>query len=269
MIFETQMDFILFLLHFPLVFSVLYEGETQTANTSDWTTSIPNNLLLEQNQTWRLVNCTYDFEDDPLLESQEVSVDYITNKKRKGNQTNNSRSNVNNHIPTKIDSGYNSANKRPTLVEALTNGKKHPLRIFWALFSQLSTMTDLPDEERLDKRNRQCSPRGTIFDSHVTLCPFCRVRTKLPLGHIPPYIDEVICEQTNVACFRKQGKCFQRYMKITALRKIRGSHCLLSDETGRQFWTGNWEIYDQKVRVSCECLLDKRSKFVKYAIGSK
>ncbi|CAE1166466.1 unnamed protein product [Acanthosepion pharaonis] len=257
-----------FFFQYILIHLTLYKGQMQTQVTGDWTTSIPENLLAENNQTWRLVKCIYDSEDVASTETRVFGDDYTMAKKRQWNQMNASEFKKVDEAKLEKPSKYKYGNRRPTLVEALTNGDKLPMRIFWALFSQLSAISDFPDEETLNKI-RKCSPSGTIYDSHVILCPFCRVRTKLPLGHIPPYIDEVICEQTNVACFQKQGKCFQRYMKITALRNIHGSHCLLADQNGHQFWTGNWEIYDQKVRVSCECLLDKRSRFLKYALSYK
>ena len=57
----------------------------------DWTTSLPEDLWTKSHHSWKMINCTYDFDNDPVSpESKLFTDDYRMGKMGRSNSTNTS-----------------------------------------------------------------------------------------------------------------------------------------------------------------------------------
>lgn len=141
-------------------------------------------------------------------------------------------------------------------------------------FSGLSHIQDETDEDEMEgnvnelrqKRMislspgstlRGCWSRGSTVDSTNLrrLCTECAATTKLPATVFPPFINEVICEDNDRFCFLRFGRCVQRVIKFTFLRRTGEFERddALSQLFGMDIYVEEWEEYEQNIRSCCEC----------------
>lgn len=104
---------------------------------------------------------------------------------------------------------------------------------------------------------RGCWSRGsTVDDSSLSrLCTECSATTKLPPAIFPPYVNEVICGDDDGNCFGPIGKCAQKAIKFTFLRRTGDfkRDDALSELFGLDIYVEEWEDYEQDIRSCCEC----------------
>lgn len=106
---------------------------------------------------------------------------------------------------------------------------------------------------------RGCWRRGSVFEdtSLVRLCTECAATTKLPTSVFPPFINEVICGDLDHHCYGPIGKCAQRVLRFTFLRRtgkfVRDE--ALSELLGMDVNVEEWEDFEQDIRSCCECRL--------------
>lgn len=106
---------------------------------------------------------------------------------------------------------------------------------------------------------RGCWRRGSVLKdtSLVRLCTECAASTKLPASVFPPFINEVICGDLDHYCYGSIGKCAQRVLKFTFLRRtgkfVRDE--ALSELLGVDVNVEEWEDFEQNIRSCCECRL--------------
>ena len=135
------------------------------------------------------------------------------------------------------------------------------------------TVRNLADEqtqsdESLERRKRSipttpgtnirgCQGRGTIPDGTNLrrLCTECAATTRLPDDRYPPYINEVICRDSDRQCAARMGICYQRQLRFPFLQ-LTGRFqidTLLSQLTGKTIYKEVWVPYTQEIRSCCEC----------------
>ena len=106
---------------------------------------------------------------------------------------------------------------------------------------------------------RRCWRRGSVLEdtSLVRLCTECAATTKLPTSVFPPFINEVICGDPDHHCYGPIGKCAQRVLKFTFLRRtgkfVRDE--ALSELLGMSVNVEEWVDFEQDIRSCCECRL--------------
>ena len=107
--------------------------------------------------------------------------------------------------------------------------------------------------------NRGCWSRGSTVDGTtlVRLCTECAASTKLPASVFPPFINEVICGDADRFCFGPIGRCAQKVIKFTFLRRTGNfeKDDDLSQLFGVDVYVEEWEEFEQDIRSCCECRL--------------
>lgn len=66
--------------------------------------------------------------------------------------------------------------------------------------------------------------------------------------------------QTYIPFISANGKCQPMYRSVKMLRK-KSQGCRLLIQDGQQFILDDWTIYDQSVKVGCECVFNKNSMY--------
>ena len=104
---------------------------------------------------------------------------------------------------------------------------------------------------------RGCWGRGSTVDNTNLrrLCTECAATTRLPSKVFPPFINEVICDDSDHLCFPTIGRCVQRYIQFTFLRFTGDFERddALSQLLGINVYMEEWEDYEQDIRSCCEC----------------
>ena len=104
---------------------------------------------------------------------------------------------------------------------------------------------------------RGCWGRGSTVDNTNLrrLCTECAATTRLPSKVFPPFINEVICDDSDHLCFPTIGRCVQRYIQFTFLRFTGDFERddTLSQLLGINVYMEEWEDYEQDIRSCCEC----------------
>ncbi|XP_078356833.1 putative skeletal organic matrix protein 8 [Oculina patagonica] len=107
--------------------------------------------------------------------------------------------------------------------------------------------------------DRGCWSRGSIVDGTILkrLCTECAASTKLPANVFPPFINEVICGDSDGNCLGPIGKCAQKVIKFTFLRRTGKfeKDDDLSELLGVDVYVEEWDDFEQDIRSCCECRL--------------
>ena len=87
------------------------------------------------------------------------------------------------------------------------------------------------------------------------LCTECSATTQLPANVFPPFINEAICGDADRFCYRRIGRCVQKFIQFTFLRSTgefeRNDD--LSNAHGVDIYEEEFETFDQNIRSCCEC----------------
>ncbi|XP_052770920.1 uncharacterized protein LOC128210610 [Mya arenaria] len=110
-----------------------------------------------------------------------------------------------------------------------------------------------------------CQARGhPTGDGYLHMCTSCALTTQLPEDRFPRYINEVDCHLTDCDCFNTpntaHGRC-QKIVRTIKMLKRKAGGCRLLIQNGQQFILDDWQVYDQRIRVGCECVFNKNSQF--------
>lgn len=124
------------------------------------------------------------------------------------------------------------------------------------------------DEERRSGNNlpsiagtttiQQCFDGGSLLEGGLfrRLCTECFAITQLPTGVFPPFINEVICGQSNF-CVPGIGACQQKVLRFNFLR-FTGNFERdddLSELFGVDVFVEELETFEEDIRACCECRL--------------
>ncbi|XP_033757478.1 uncharacterized protein LOC117339875 [Pecten maximus] len=113
-----------------------------------------------------------------------------------------------------------------------------------------------------------CRYKGNATtDGFLHMCDECAATTTLSSDKFPPYLNEIVCGQTDRTCLTVRGTphgaCKQSFVYVNMLRRRPGG-CRMMIQNGQQVLIDAWEVYTQKIRSGCECFINKRSLFAKY-----
>lgn len=105
---------------------------------------------------------------------------------------------------------------------------------------------------------QQCLNAGTLVDGGAfrRLCTECFAITQLPSNVFPPFINEVICGDSNF-CVPGIGACQQKVLRFNFLR-FTGNFERdddLSDFFGVDVFVEETETFEEDIRACCECRL--------------
>ena len=133
---------------------------------------------------------------------------------------------------------------------------------------QISRLDDSTNEKTLRKQKRMvpsgpgtvlrgCWSAGTFFgDSNFKrTCTECSATTQLPANVFPPFINEVVCHESDRLCSPSIGRCFQRELKFNFLQSTGNfvKNDALSASLGVDVFVEEWKDFDQDVRSCCDC----------------
>ncbi|KAJ7378846.1 hypothetical protein OS493_020445 [Desmophyllum pertusum] len=106
--------------------------------------------------------------------------------------------------------------------------------------------------------SQQCFEAGSLLQGggFRRLCTECAAITHLPADVFPPFINEVICGDSDF-CFPAIGGCQQKVLKFTFLRST--GEFEQDDDLGELFgvavFVEELEEFEEDIRVCCECRL--------------
>ncbi|KAL9982344.1 hypothetical protein ACROYT_G004375 [Oculina patagonica] len=105
---------------------------------------------------------------------------------------------------------------------------------------------------------QQCFDGGSLLEGGLfrRLCTECFAITQLPTGVFPPFINEVICGQSNF-CVPGIGACQQKVLRFNFLR-FTGNFERdddLSEFFGVDVFVEELETFEEDIRACCECRL--------------
>ena len=104
---------------------------------------------------------------------------------------------------------------------------------------------------------RGCWSAGTFFgDSNFKrTCTECSATTQLPANVFPPFINEVVCHESDRLCSPSIGRCFQRVLKFNFLQSTGNfvRNDALSASLRDDVFEEEWKDFDQDVRSCCNC----------------
>ncbi|XP_052770884.1 uncharacterized protein LOC128210572 [Mya arenaria] len=114
----------------------------------------------------------------------------------------------------------------------------------------------------------QCESRGTMEDGkYMRLCSLCSATTYLGEDFFPRYINEAVCKNGESSCFEvgatAHGQCQQTMFSLNMMRRQKET-CQMILHNGEVFIFDDWQLTPTKIRVACECTINKLSLFSGY-----
>ncbi|KAL4231941.1 hypothetical protein ACF0H5_009517 [Mactra antiquata] len=122
-------------------------------------------------------------------------------------------------------------------------------------------------------REEYCQPKGKLTEDgkFKHLCSMCASTTTLSPDIFPRYINEVVCKTGDTDCFTvggtAHGQCKQTRFNLNMLQKRRG-FCKMFLHGGETLVFEDWVLAPHRIRVSCECTINRLSMFSQYIAQS-
>ena len=104
---------------------------------------------------------------------------------------------------------------------------------------------------------RGCWGRGSFLDGTplLRMCTECAATTHLPANIFPPFVNEVLCGDTDGYCHLRRGRCIQKFLVFTFLKNTEEFERDddLSEDLGMDVYKAKYDTINYQIRSCCDC----------------